>query len=188
MAVVFVSWTTAPLVAQYADAIGETVRPPVKDALTMAGPRCDARRYGAAAFVQYQTPRRLISYTRSHTSSGSVSTDSSPVKSDSWTPALLCRTSIPPNRSAAPSIRAWTCPRSRTSQCMNSASPPASWTSPTVSAPPSSLTSLTTTRAPRRDISRAVARPMPPPEPVTTQTLSSSTVQPSSVCVDHPNV
>ena len=70
-----------------------------------------------------------------------------------------------------------TSPESETSQWRYSAFAPSARTNSTVSSPASSLTSETiTARAPWRAISTAVARPMPLPDPVTRQTLSSSRI------------
>ncbi len=86
-------------------------------------------------------------------------------------PALLCTTSMPPYSAAAAANIASSERGSVTSVRTNIAVPPASWIMPTVSLPPASSMSATTTDAPSAANASAVARPIPEPAPVTTATF-----------------
>ena len=88
--------------------------------------------------------------------------------------ALLTRQSIRPKVSTAACISASTCSGSRTSVGSASAVPPEPSISAAVSASGSARRPATTTAAPSRENSSAMARPMPLPPPVTTATCPSN--------------
>src|SRR4051794_15642321 len=118
-------------------------------------------------YLQHRyTEVRLTSCTRRQASSSVSRIESS---SGGEMPALLKRTSRPPNRSIAAAYIAWTSPGLVTSACTNSPS-----ISAASAAPSSSARSATTTCAPSAANRRALARPMPLAAPVMTATLPSS--------------
>src|SRR6476619_746692 len=88
--------------------------------------------------------------------------------------ALLTRQSIRPNVSTAACMSASTWSGSRTSVGAASAVPPLLSMSAAVSARGSARRPATTTAAPSRENSSAIARPMPLPPPVTTATCPSN--------------
>src|SRR5690606_22597438 len=89
-------------------------------------------------------------------------------------PALLTAICSAPNRFVASRTSASLSAALATSARKNTASAPPDVSRRTVSAPPSSSTSDTTTRAPASASFSATARPMPLPAPVTIATLFSS--------------
>ena len=96
------------------------------------------------------------------------STDSSVMGPKRMAEALLTSTSTPPCTATASATQA-AAPASvaRSTGAIAVISPPAARTSSTVSADPTGSRSHPTTRAPSRARTCAVARPMPPPVPVT---------------------
>ena len=89
-------------------------------------------------------------------------------------PALLKSTSSRPYVSTAAAIRFRTSSSFETSARMNVAAPPSASISRATAAPLSSCQSDTTTLAPSRANSSALARPMPEPPPVTIAVLPGS--------------
>src|SRR5688572_28220841 len=117
---------------------------------------------------QRKTPRVFTACTRSQASTDVSRTEAS---SSGEMPALLYRTSIPPNRAAVASIIARTFVSSATFARNANASPEQR---PAVSSAASRLTSAAHTRAPSSVNTIAASRPMPPPAPVITQAFPSS--------------
>ena len=109
-------------------------------------------------------PRKLMSTTVSHISSGNSSRSTAAPWS---TPATWISTSMPPSQVSAAATAPATAVSSRTSTCQYRASPPASLISPVVVAPSASLTSKAATFAPLAETRSAVERPMPVAAPVT---------------------
>src|SRR5947208_3223704 len=124
---------------------------------------------GIACLQPRNGPLRLTATSRSKTaiSSSTMSLSTSLVEASD---ALLCKTSRPPNRLTAVSTMRTTLGSSETSTSAATALVPSSPATRSASAP---LISATTTDAPSRSISRAVASPMPLPAPVTIATLPS---------------
>ncbi len=133
------------------------------EAVKTTAPFPAASMWGSTARVRRNGAVRLMPMTRSHSSSP-VSAAADML---SMTPALLTRTSIPPNSSAAVSATRSTTAWSRRSPITVTAVPPARSTSSATDRAAASATSAISTRAPSRANSRAVARPMPDPAPVT---------------------
>src|SRR5512139_2229483 len=84
---------------------------------------------------------------------------------------LLCAKSSEPNRSSVAATSRSTISPCVASQCIASASPPASWISDAVSSASASDRSAIITRAPRWAKAMAEARPIPAPAPVTSAVL-----------------
>ncbi len=129
-------------------------------------------RAGTPALQPRKTPVRLIAIVRSQVSSD-VSTASP--SAGSMMPALLNSTSSRPNVSSASSTMAWQSSLLATSAVTQIAVPGRSASiSSTVSRHAFSLMSTATIRAPSAENSRQVSRPIPPPAPVISATLSAS--------------
>src|SRR5438552_16454469 len=126
---------------------------------------------GIACLQPKNTPFRFTRITRSQVSSFVSRTEPS---AGGKMPALLKRTSSLPHAFSAAATIPSASLSSETSACTNRAFPPAAPISSATPRPAASLTSATTTRAPSRANRSADSRPMPPPAPVMTATLSSS--------------
>src|SRR3954447_7234269 len=122
---------------------------------------------GISCFMHRNTPRRLMSKIRSHSSS--LTSAAGPTGCS--TPALLNAMSSRPNASNVWSSAALTSWPLVTSHRTTSTRPPWSSISPAVSRLPCSDTSATTTVAPADAKATAVARPIPLAAPVTKATF-----------------
>src|ERR1041385_32484 len=138
--------------------------------LTMELP---AGMYGTPYLQNRKTERRLTASTLSQSSSVSSSIGLNVIMA-----ASLTTTWIFPHLSTAVLIAACTSAEFETSAFAKILSPPASLIILTVSLPCSSFRSTTTTRAPSAARRSQVARPMPDPPPLTTQTLSVKRIIP----------
>src|SRR3954469_1561904 len=157
---------TANFEAAYWTIIAVPVCPTTEERLMIRPLRCAINR-GARGRVVRNTPRALMSMTRSH--SCSVISTNGPGFGP--TPALLTRMSSRPNRSwtarsSAEAEAAW-----RTSCSTAKASP---GSSSAVACAPARFMSAITTAAPSRLRASAMPRPRPLAPPVTTATFSSS--------------
>src|SRR3954469_13017829 len=123
-------------------------------------------RCGSAAWATYSSPLRLRSIIRSHSSTGA-----STIGPSSITPALLMTVSSRPSSCAVRSTAAWACARSVTSASI--ASPPIS---PASASSRSLRRAATATVAPCAASARAVASPIPLLAPVTSATVSWSSL------------
>src|SRR5918994_3945835 len=159
-----VSESTAPLVALYRARSGRPAVAAIEQVLTIAA-RPERRRWGKAARVVRTRRRRLTPRTRRHSSMGVSSTVP-------WAPmpALLTRTSSPPQRSATAAMAAPTEVWSVTSATKGSGLSAPS----TGSAAADGSRSRAATLAPRAASSRTVASPIPEPPPVTAATRPSN--------------
>src|SRR3954451_1787861 len=134
---------------------------------TRRGSRSAARRRcGSAAWATYSRPLRLRSIIRSHSSTGA-----STIWPSSITPALLMTVSSRPSSCAVRSTAACACSRSVTSASI--ASPPIS---PASASSRSLRRAATATVAPCAASARAVASPIPLLAPVTSATVSRSSL------------
>src|SRR5512133_1782678 len=137
--------------------------------LTMAPPSPLSIIRLPAACAHRKLPSRTIEVTAFHPFG-----DRSSAFTTKFPAALFTRQSMRPNVSTAALISASTCSGSRTSVGSASAVPPAPSIIAAVSASGSARRPATTTAAPRRENSSAIARPMPLPPPVTTATCPSN--------------
>src|SRR3954451_11080901 len=134
---------------------------------TRRGSRSAARRRcGSAAWATYSRPLRLRSIIRSHSSTGA-----STIWPSSITPALLMTVSSRPSSCAVRSTAAWACARSVMSASI--ASPPIS---PASASSRSLRRAATATVDPCAASARAVASPIPLLAPVTSATVSWSSL------------
>ena len=134
------------------------------ETLTIEAP---GRHFRNACLTNQKAPNRSTRMTPSRSCSSCASIGLKII-----VPALLTMTSSRPHRSNAASTTRCTSPSLATSQRSASASTPASRSVFSAASPRASSNSAMTTRAPFVAERRAVARPMPPPAPVTMATLS----------------
>src|SRR5437667_6431393 len=144
------------------------IRPPSDELLTMAPLPC-SRIWRSSYFMQFQTPRRLIPFTRSNSS---PDTSANSTAGDCM-PALLNATSRRPKVDTVCATIAATSASSATSQRMPIALSPAATSSSAAARTAFSLTSASATAAPASAKALAVTSPMPEPAPVTSTTLFS---------------
>src|SRR6266576_1736131 len=144
------------------------IRPPIEELLTMAPLPC-SRIWRSSYFMQFQTPRRLIPFTRSNSSplTSAISTAGDCI------PALLNAASRRPKVDIVCATIAATSASSATLQRMPIALCPAATSSSAAERTAFSLTSASATAAPASAKALAVVRPMPEPAPVTSATLFS---------------
>ncbi len=109
---------------------------PIMDEIPMIRPQRFRRMWGEAARMALNTPVRLVSMVSLHSVAPSVQIDP---RAD--TPALATRMSAEPSLSTAPSTKATTASRSRTSARADTHRPPCSSTRRTVSARSSGVAS-----------------------------------------------
>ena len=162
-----VNRTTAALLAAYTGAgCGPTPIPAI-EAILMMTPPPEFRIAAIACCVPKRTPRTLTSTTRSQRAGSSSGNTSRGVIPASTMPALFTRMSSRPKDAHTSSMILRMPSSFATSPGITPARPPScSMTRTLSSASPSSM-SLTATVAPSRASRRAVARPIPDPEPVT---------------------
>ena len=125
----------------------------------MMRPHLALRIAGSTAHAHKNGPVRLTFSTCSHSASGIWSNGR--ISSVENIPALLIKTSTPPNSSVASSTISLIEASSATSVVIANAWPPACMTSCDTAAAFSSLRSAMTTRAPARPNALAKTRPMP---------------------------
>ena len=125
-----------------------------------------SRIWRSSCFMQAQTPRRLMAFTRSKVSAGS----SAASVGGAWIPALLNAMSSRPKVATVVSIMAATSSSEETSQVTASAWWPAAVRASVAVRRASRLMSARTTAAPASAKAWAVARPMPELAPVTKAT------------------
>src|SRR6266550_4526557 len=144
------------------------IRPPIEELLTMAPLTC-SRIWRSSYFMQFQTPRRLIPFTRSNSSplASAVST------AGDCMPALLNAASKRPKVDIVCATIAATSASSATLQRMPIALCPAATSSSAAERTAFSLTSASATAAPASAKALAVTSPMPEAAPVTSATLFS---------------
>ena len=164
----FVSSTTPALHAPYAARTPRPTKPSI-DAVFTIDPPPRSSIAGIACLHPRNWPFRLTATRRSKTAISSVAMSVSTALSEESV-ALLCRTSSPPNDRTAVSIMRSTLALVRDVDLDRTAGS----SSPATRSASARFRSATTTNAPSRAISRAVASPIPLPAPVTIATLPSS--------------
>src|SRR5439155_2475900 len=144
------------------------MKPPIEELLTMAPLPC-SRIWRSSYFMQFQTPRRLIPFTRSNSSplTSAIS------RAGDCMPALLNAASRRPKVDIVCVTIAATSASSTTLQRMPIALCPAATSFSAAERTAFSLTSANTTAAPWSAKVLAVTRPMPEAAPVTSATLFS---------------
>src|SRR5437016_2960955 len=147
------------------------MRPPIEELLTMAPLPC-SRIWRSSYFMQFQTPRRLIPFTRSNSSplTSAIST------AGDCMPALLNAASRRPKVDTVCVTIAATSASSATLQRIPIALCPAATSSSAAERTAFSLTSASATAAPASAKALAVTSPMPEAAPVTRATLFSKDI------------
>src|SRR5512143_2102611 len=161
MAITFVIWLIPPLLQAYASWLFIPTAPKIEETL-MTFPRFSRIMCGATAWATRKYPFRLVSRTRSHSSS-----DRSRVVLRTFTPALFTRTSIFPKDATTASTARPTLSRRRTSIGNVSARTPSASAPARVSRSPSASRAHSARSHPAFASPIAIARPSPFEAPVT---------------------